>query len=493
MATLVDERTLDERLGRLEAARPWSPRIVSRLEALIRADDDAALFRINPFTFAGERGLGADEAIDLFLHASAVGRFEMDWLLICPRCACAVESFAGLRAIVRRYRCPECRNEYEAAMDDLIAIYFSASPQIRAIRYHRPETLDPFDYIYGFKGVREGRMPDGGSFLDAARSALRGITFLEPGETARFEIEAAAGALWGFSSDQAAGFELEVGGEPTVEPQHLRLTYLGTGYQPSKASLGPGPVTLEVDNPTTTRGVLAITQVSPEEEGGLLNFDPYLTGKHLLTSQTFKSLFRSEVVGGAEGIAIRDIALLFTDIRGSTALYQRIGDLNAFQLVQQHFELLRETTVRHGGAIVKTIGDAVMAAYPDAARAVAAALEMRGAIERFNEGQPERPVSLKIGVHHGAAIAVTLNQELDYFGQTVNIASRVQEMADAGEIWISEEVWRYPGVRTLLEACPTEQHTAAFRGIAQPMTVLRVGSAGQALAQGAQTEGDSAP
>jgi class 3 adenylate cyclase len=475
MAALIDERMLDERLAGLEAVRPWSPRVVSRLEALIRTADDADLFRINPFTFASERGLGEGEAIDLFLHAAAVGLFEMDWLLICPRCACAVESFAGLRAVLRRFRCPECRNEYEAAMDDLVAVYFSVSPQIRAIRYHRPETLEPFDYVYGFKGVREGRMPDGGSFLDAARAALRGIAFLDPGATSRFEIEAEPGALWGFSSDAAAGFELEVGSEPTREPQHLHLTFLGTGYQPSKASLAQGPVTIEVDNPTSTRGVLAITQVSPDEEGALLDFDPYLTGKHLLTSQTFRSLFRSEVVGGAEGIAIRDIALLFTDIRGSTALYQRIGDLNAFQLVQQHFDLLRETTVRHGGAIVKTIGDAVMAAYPDAAHAVAASLEMRGAIERFNEAQPERPVSLKIGIHHGAAIAVTLNEELDYFGQTVNIASRIQEMADAGEIWISEDVWRYPGVRTLLEPYSTEQHSAAFRGIAQPMTAVKIG------------------
>ncbi|MGH6913210.1 MAG: DUF5939 domain-containing protein, partial [Geminicoccales bacterium] len=221
MATLVDERTLDERLARLEAARPWSPRVVSRLEALIRTDDDAALFRINPFAFAGQSGLEQGEAIDLFLHAAALGLFEMDWLLICPRCACAVESFARLRAVLSRFRCPECRNEYEAAMDDLIAIYFTISAQIRTIRYHRPETLGPFDYIYGFKGVREGRMPDGGSFLDAARSSLRGAAFLEPGETTRFAFEAAPGALWGFSSDTAAGFELQVGTEATSEPQQL--------------------------------------------------------------------------------------------------------------------------------------------------------------------------------------------------------------------------------------------------------------------------------
>jgi class 3 adenylate cyclase len=483
MATLVDERMLDERLARLEAARPWSPRVVSRLETLIRTGDDAALFRVNPLTFASQWDLDQSEAIDLFLHATAAGLFEMDWLLICPRCACAVESFARLRAVLRRFRCPECHNEYEAAMDDFIAIYFSVSPQICAIRYHRPETLEPFDYVFVFKGVREGRMPDGQPFVDAIRKVLRGVGFLEPGATATFAFEAAEGTLSGGSSDTDAGFVLQVGSEPTAEPQRLRFTYLDTGYEPDKATLAPGPVVIEVENTTSSRGVLAILQAAPDEHGGFLRFDPYLTGKHLLTSQTFRSLFRSEVVGGAQGLAIRDIALLFTDIRGSTALYQRIGDLNAFQLVQQHFDLLRETTVRHGGAIVKTIGDAVMAAYPDAALAVGAALEMRGAIERFNEGQPERPVLLKIGIHHGAAIAVTLNDELDYFGQTVNIASRVQEMADASEIWVTEDIWRYPGVQKLLEPYPAEQRTAEFRGIGQPMTVVRVGPRGIALTE----------
>ncbi len=478
MATLVDERTLDERLARLEAARPWSPRVVSRLEALLRTNDDAALFRINPFAFASRQGLDEGEAIDLFLHATAFGLFEMDWLLVCPRCACAVESFARLRAVLRRFRCPECHNEYEAAMDDFIAIYFSVSAQICTIRYHHPETLDPFDYMFAFKGVREGYRPDGQRYVDSVRSALRGIGFLEPQGTTTFALEAVEGALSGISTDTEAGFVLQVGGAPTAEPQQMHLTYLGTGYQPDEATLAPGPVTLEVANPTSSRGVLAIVQTAPGEEDAPLHFDPYLTGKHLLTSQTFRSLFRSEVVGGAQGLAIRDIALLFTDIRGSTALYQRIGDLNAFQLVQQHFDLLRETTVRHGGAIVKTIGDAVMAAYPDASLAVAAALDMRGAIERFNESQPERPVLLKIGVHHGAAIAVTLNDELDYFGQTVNIASRVQEMADAAEIWITEAVWRYPGVQALLEPYPAEPRAVEFRGIGLPMTVTRIGSRG---------------
>jgi class 3 adenylate cyclase len=482
VATVVDERALDERLARLETARAWGPRVVSRLEALLREGDDAALFRVNPFTLAGQRDLDPGEAVDLLLHATAQGLFEMDWLLVCPRCACAVESFARLRAALRQFRCPECHNEYEAAMDDYIAVYFTVSPRIRAIRYHRPATLDPFDYMYCFKGVREGRMGDGEPYIEVSRAALLGIGFLEPGGMARFEFAAAPGAIDGVSADTAAGFRLAVEGEPATAAQRVRLTYRGTGYEPDRAAIAPGPVALEIANPTTERGVVALLRSTLCQDDAFLRFDPYLTGKHLLTSQTFRSLFRSEVVGGARGLAIRDIALLFTDIKGSTALYQRIGDLNAYQLVEQHFDWLREATVRHGGVVVKTIGDAVMAAYPDAARAVAAALDMREAVERFNREQPERPVSLKIGVHHGAAIAVTLNDQLDYFGQTVNIASRVQEMADAGEIWITEEVWSYPGVQELLGPYPVEPRTAEFQGVGRPSAVWRIGAPRRAVA-----------
>jgi class 3 adenylate cyclase len=474
VAMSVDARALDEKLGRLEGARGWSPRVVSRLEALIREGDDRALFRVNPFTLAAEREIEPEEAIDLLLHASAVGLFGMDWLLICPRCACAVESFARLHAVQRRYRCPECRHDYEAAMDDLIAVYFTVAPQIRTIRYHRPETLEPFDYMFHYKGVVEGRMPDGQPFLEANLPALRGLAFLEPEGSARFAFEAAPGRIYAFSRDTATGFALEVRGAEVQAPQLLSLTHDEDGFRPETAVLAPGPVELEITNVGRGRPALALLQ-APEDMGdGLLSFDPYLTGKHLLTSQTFKSLFRSEVVGGAQGLAIRDIALLFTDIKGSTALYHRIGDLNAFELVQQHFDWLREATVRHRGVVVKTIGDAVMAAYPDAACAMAAALDMRGTVERFRARQPDRAVSLKIGIHHGAAIAVTLNDGLDYFGQTVNIASRVQELADADEICISGQVGSYPGVEPLLSAYEARRMTAEFPGVGGAMPIIRI-------------------
>src|SRR5918997_4168351 len=145
-------------------------------------------------------------------------------------------------------------------------------------------------------------------------------------------------------------------------------------------------------------------------------------------------------------------------------------------LGQQFLTPLQDVTVRHNGAIIKTIGDAVMAAFLKPADAVQAALNMRREIASFNERQPDKALILKIGVHTGAAIAVTLNDRLDYFGQTANIAARVQNLADADEIVVSQDVYDATGVRDGLAAYSVEPRTAQLRGVEQQLPVFRVGA-----------------
>src|ERR1044071_378280 len=95
----VNEELLDRGLEALEKDRTWSPRLVSKLENFIRGADDWALFRINPYYFAEERGLTPDEAIDLFLYATRAGLFQMTWNLLCPGGGQAVQSFSSLKNI----------------------------------------------------------------------------------------------------------------------------------------------------------------------------------------------------------------------------------------------------------------------------------------------------------------------------------------------------------------------------------------------------------
>jgi class 3 adenylate cyclase len=479
MIPSVNESLLDERLAQLEKARSWSPRLISKLESHIRSADDEALFRLNPFSFARERSLPENEVIDLLLYATAFGLFTMDWLLLCAQCSCVVESFRSLRGVHNHYHCKLCQVDYEARLDDYIAVTFTVSPEIRDIALHHPERLSAWDYFFKFGGTRDGVLPDGTPFVNVQIALTKGVGFLPPKEVTRFDIEVSEGAVLGISPEGKAAILYSIEGPPSTQQQVIEVRYEKEVQGHVTGTVAPGPVSVRVENATDERGTFLVAVLPPGIEVGRapVKFLPFLSGKRLLTTQAFRDLFRSEVIKASEGIGVRDIALLFTDLKGSTALYDRIGDLNAFSLVQQHFERLQQVTVRNDGAIIKTIGDAVMAAFLNPVDAVRAALAMRKEIASFNRGQPDRALILKIGVHSGAAIAVTLNERLDYFGQTVNIAARVENLADADEIYLSEAVYDCEGVKPELASFGVESKVARLKGVQQDLRVFCIGAA----------------
>src|SRR5581483_10819859 len=192
-------------------------------------------------------------------------------------------------------------------------------------------------------------------------------------------------------------------------PTHVRVAYDGARFTPAVEALRPGPAVIEVENTGAVRGPLLLINWPPEIVAlavkPALDFDPYVSGGMLLARQTFRRLFRSEHVDEKEGLGIRQVTLLFTDLKGSTAMYERLGDLNAYALVREHFALLGATVQQHSGAIVKTIGDAVMAVFSRPTDAVSAALDILAAVERYNFEHGEPSFILKIGAHCGPSIA----------------------------------------------------------------------------------------
>ena len=127
----------------------------------------------------------------------------------------------------------------------------------------------------------------------------------------------------------------------------------------------------------------------------------------------------------------------------------------------------------HDGAVVKTIGDAVMASFGDPADAVKAALAMQ-AHRGFNE--PTSELVLKLGVHVGPSVVVNLNDRLDYFGSTVNMAARLQGQSEGGDIVLIRAVADDPAVKPLLEGRPAARRACA-EGLRRP-DQLRAGAVG---------------
>ncbi|HVO40291.1 MAG TPA: DUF5939 domain-containing protein [Spirochaetia bacterium] len=470
----VNEASLEQRLELLEKARAWSPRVVSKLEAHIRASDDEGLLRINPFQFASQKNIAEHEAVDLLLYSASVGLFTMDWSLVCPTCSEVVESFKALRNIHASFSCNLCRTNIETTLDDLIHVTFTVSPSIRDIIFHRPAELSARDYFFKYRFEPGAHYPDGLTFKEYLDSNGRIFETIPAGGTWSSRISVDKGWLVVSDLENDTGWFLEVqegSRGPANGPVRLEMK------RNAKISAGPvihaGELDLQIVNETQTASRVFGFLEPPEPVPALL-FGRVLTGKEVLGSQTFRDLFRSEVISSTEGLTVRDITILFTDLKGSTALYDRIGDLKAFALVRQHFDTLGRVILAHDGAVVKTIGDAIMASFLTPEKAVAAARGLLEGIEGFNRNIGTRDFILKIGIHRGASIAVTLNDRLDYFGQMVNIAARVQGLAEADEICITEEVHNAGGVGPLLEDFAVRQEVSMLKGINERMAVYRL-------------------
>jgi class 3 adenylate cyclase len=199
-----------------------------------------------------------------------------------------------------------------------------------------------------------------------------------------------------------------------------------------------------------------------------------LTADRITAIQAFRDLFAGDVLRPGDDVGIGDITLMFTDLKGSTALYERVGDARAYHVVREHFAFLAGIVRDHDGAIVKTIGDAVMAAFADPASAVRAALTIQRKVASFNATHGEGAIVIKLGLHKGPCIAVTLNDRLDYFGSTVNLAARLQGESMGGDIVISASLADDAGVKSLLDSLSSSDEAAEIRGFDRPARFRRV-------------------
>jgi class 3 adenylate cyclase len=241
-------------------------------------------------------------------------------------------------------------------------------------------------------------------------------------------------------------------------------------------TLRPGPLRLALDNRTDGRVLPAVWVGNQALDDLLSRRKPNLTARRLLTNQTFRDLYRTDTLAIGQRLKILSLTFLFSDLRDSTGLYEHVGDLVAFDLVNEHFRLLQEIIVSERGAIVKTIGDAVMATFETPDRAIAAAIRMREAMSDLGAERQQQGLLLKMGIHEGSCLAVTLNGQQDYFGQTVNIASRIQGLAASRAIVVTEPVVEHAAARTLLEAGglqPTRR-SVALSGIADRVSVYEI-------------------
>ncbi len=159
--------------------------------------------------------------------------------------------------------------------------------------------------------------------------------------------------------------------------------------------------------------------------------------------------------------------ILFTDMESSTANTQRLGDAGAMALLRTHNGVVRDALQRHDGSEVKHTGDGIMASFASASRSVECAITIQRGLFAHNEQGPETPVNVRIGITAGEPVA----ESEDLFGAAVQLASRICDCAEAGEILVAN---------VLRELCIGKNFPFAdrgqenFRGFDDPMQVWEV-------------------
>ncbi|NOH04801.1 MAG: adenylate/guanylate cyclase domain-containing protein [Chloroflexi bacterium] len=429
-------QTLSDRL-RADGA---DGKTLDRLYEYLHRADDLSIQRMRPYALADGWGLPRRTVLETFLKATRAGMLDMYWDLLCPECRGVAKDHAHLSELSGRSHCSTCEIDFHVNLDHNVEVIFRPNPSVRAV-----------DAAVEFCVGSPQKQPHiVFSLVVPPREELPISTMLQEG---RYRLRAS-----GLEGTQNL---VATKDGPAQKDFHADALGWSTDIQP----IGLSPY-IRLLNRTDFTQTFKLERTAWSDQAA--------TAADVTTLQVFRDLFSSEVLRPEEEISVGSTALMFTDLRNSTKLYREIGDAPAFGRVREHFEILERSIAAEGGAIIKTMGDSIMGAF----RKPVSALRAIWSVQKELAARGVPPLLIKVGIHHGPCIAVNLNDRLDYFGSTVNIAARLPGFSSGGEAIFTESIRNDPEVLEFLErnAAPNSltRFQGELRGYDKPMELWRV-------------------
>lgn len=445
----VDTGRLERLLTELRGHPVRIDLIAALRERIVEGSDDQ-LVRLRPFALADGWGADRQEVLRLMLHATRCGMFELRWELMCPNCRVPKDEVGSLSDLPARFHCEICGISYGATFDQCVELRFSIHPAIRAAS----------DHVYCIGGPL--RMPH-----------IAAQQYLLPHEERRLALaDAAPLQLRTVGSTSRLGI---VRGPAKGRPETVTLTYADGRWTAPHSLTADDTLSLPAGTALLLRNQTAAPVVAVLEDAAW-SADA-TTAAEVTTMQEFRDLFSSEVLAPGQQHAIRHIALVFSDLKGSTRLYEGIGDAAAYSRVNRHFDFIKQAVTRLNGSIVKTLGDGVMCAFQQLDDALAAAIQMQQQVYPWCELQEiDPPLVLKLGLHVGPAISMTANDRLDYFGRTVNIAARLGDQSRGNDVVMLRDVFDQASSRITLDHknVAAERFNTRLRGFDAEQELIRL-------------------
>jgi class 3 adenylate cyclase len=389
--------------------------IAERLADFLERGDDLAVSRIRAYKLADDWHEPRRVVLEVCLRATRIGLLDFQWDLLCPLCRGPQESGLSLKEIDPKVHCNTCKIDFTVNFDRYVELTFRPNPAVRRVEvpYFCIGSPHWTPHVVAQQLLPSGDKRDLSLPLESGSYRIRALEL--PG-----------------SQDLNVSAE----GEPSAQ-----VTLSNNGWSQDSLRVSE-QFSLALKNETEAEQLLIIERLEWSDQA--------TTAAEVTALQMFRDLFASEALRPGEQISVGTLTVLFTDLRHSTQLYREIGDATAFGRVMSHFDVVRKAVVEHDGAVVKTIGDAVMAVFRSAADGLIAMLEVQRTLAEPADGG--MPLQLKAGLNTGPCIAVTLNDRLDYFGSTVNMAARLEGLSSGADVIISGSVYEDAKVRELIEA-----------------------------------------
>jgi len=384
--------------------------IIDNLSYHIETASDSELYRIRPISLAESWKLSVDEIIPSLLYATRHSMVNMTWDTVCPHCLGMRKRVSHLWEVQKNDYCEVCSIEFEAGDIDAMEITFQPHPDIRKV--------DEVLYC--------SAEPSKKNHIKYQKDIPGGVTHI-------YDIPFTVG-----------NYRYRVQGEKSygyfrVEEGEAKKLFWDSSIDAADGVTGPG-AQLVMRNRENFPKTFIIEEYSPDKK----MFRP----KDLFAFQEFRDLFSEEALNLDLSIDIGVQNILFVDIVGSTSLYERVGNTQAFSIVRDFFKISHYIALKYHGVVVKTLGDAVMLSFSKTENAVRAAFSFAANFRK----QGDHDLQVRVSLNKGPCLAVNLNSSIDYFGQSVNVAAKLQSFTEGGEIAFTEAVSKDIEAKQYLES-----------------------------------------
>ena len=406
------KRRLSERFSRVRAsAQSIDPKVLDALEQYLEFASDLEVARLRPLAFAERFGLKRDEVVEVCLLAAREGVLILLWDILCPTCRIPSDVKETLKGLADHGHCEACNSDYELDFAQSIELIFRAHPEVRV--------AETRTYCVG-----------GPAFSSHVIAQIR----LQADERLNLQLRMSDG-------------EYRLRGPQLPYVVDFRVAPSG---RVGRWDIDLARPVAKQDIPTLRSGEQVLSLLNSLSEPRQIRIERLAARADALTAAdaarlpAFREWFPDEVLSPGQMVSLTTVTLLGCQIANAVQLYATLSDQAACSQILRHLQNMANIIATNNGCVIKSMNDGLKTVFPSTSNAITAATQIAKSSVEWN-------ISIKQAIHQGSAIVATINERLDYFGETPQFLDELLQRTAASELWMSDQSWSDSNVSSSLQ------------------------------------------